>query len=89
MSRPNKSASQTAQAEGELTQALGRLFALTEAYPELKADESFRQLQVELATLEWVTWWNERRLHGAVGDIPPAEYEAIYYRQHPQSKEVA
>lgn len=45
--------------------------------------------QVELATLEWVTWWNERRLHGAVGDIPPAEYEAIYYRQHPQSKEVA
>jgi putative transposase len=45
--------------------------------------------QVELATLEWVTWWNERRLHGAIGDIPPAEHEASYYRQHPQSKEVA
>jgi putative transposase len=45
--------------------------------------------QVELATLEWVTWWNQRRLHGAIGDIPPAEHEAIYYRQHPQSKEVA
>jgi putative transposase len=45
--------------------------------------------QVELATLEWVTWWNQRRLHGALGDIPPAEHEAIYYRQHPQSKEVA
>jgi len=45
--------------------------------------------QVELATLEWVTWWNNRRLHGAIGDIPPAEHEAIYYRQHPQSKEVA
>jgi putative transposase len=45
--------------------------------------------QVELATLEWVTWWNERRLHGAIGDIPPAEHEAIYHRQHPQSKEVA
>ncbi len=45
--------------------------------------------QVELATLEWVSWWNQRRLHGAIGDIPPAEYEAIYYRQHPQSKEVA
>jgi putative transposase len=45
--------------------------------------------QVELATLEWVTWWNQRRLHGAIGDIAPAEYEAIYDRQHPQSKEVA
>ena len=45
--------------------------------------------QVELATLEWVAWWNERRLHGAIGDIPPAEHEAIYYRQHQESKEVA
>jgi putative transposase len=45
--------------------------------------------QVELATLAWVGWWNQRRLHGAIGDIPPAEHEAIYYRQHPQSKEVA
>jgi putative transposase len=45
--------------------------------------------QVELATLEWVTWWNQRRLHGAIGDIPPAEHEASYYRQHQQSKEVA
>jgi putative transposase len=45
--------------------------------------------QVELATLEWVGWWNERRLHGAIGDIPPAEHEAIYYRQHQESKEVA
>jgi putative transposase len=38
--------------------------------------------QVELATLAWVQWWNQRRLHGAIGDIPPAEHEAIYYRQH-------
>ena len=45
--------------------------------------------QVELATLQWVEWWNQRRLHGAIGDIPPAEYEAIYYRQHQESKEVA
>jgi putative transposase len=45
--------------------------------------------QVELATLEWVQWWNQRRLHGAVGDIPPAEYEANYYRQHQEPKEVA
>jgi putative transposase len=45
--------------------------------------------QVELATLEWVQWWNQRRLHGAVGDIPPAEYEANYYRQHQEPKKVA
>ena len=36
--------------------------------------------QVELATAEWVDWWNQRRLHGAVSDIPPAEFEALNYR---------
>jgi putative transposase len=45
--------------------------------------------QVELATLAWVQWWNQRRLHGALDHIPPAEHEANYYREHPQSKEVA
>ncbi len=45
--------------------------------------------QVELATLAWVEWWNQRRLHGALDHIPPAEHEAIYYREHPQSKGVA
>ena len=45
--------------------------------------------QVELATLEWVQWWNQRRLHGAIGHIPPAEHEAIYYREQEGSKEVA
>ena len=44
--------------------------------------------QVELATLEWVGWWNQRRLHGALDHIPPAEHEALYYRQLQQSKEV-
>ena len=36
---------------------------------------------VELATLRWVDWWNHRRLHSACNDVPPAEYEAQYYRQ--------
>ena len=36
--------------------------------------------QVELATAEWVDWWNHRRLHSACGDIPPAEFEAAYAR---------
>ncbi len=40
------------QAEGILGQALGRLFAVAEAYPELQADENFRQLQDELAQTE-------------------------------------
>jgi putative transposase len=38
--------------------------------------------QVELATAEWVDWWNHRRLHGAIGDVPPAEYETLYHQQH-------
>jgi LemA protein len=43
---------ETAQAEGILGAALGRLFAVAEAYPELQADENFRQLQSELAETE-------------------------------------
>jgi LemA protein len=43
---------ETAQAEGELTQALGRLFALTEAYPDLKANANIAQLQEELTSTE-------------------------------------
>ena len=43
---------QTAKAEGELTQALGRLFALTEAYPDLKATGNIGQLQEELTSTE-------------------------------------
>ena len=36
---------------------------------------------VELATLEWVTWFNHHRLLEPLGYIPPAEAEANYYRQ--------
>ena len=43
---------ETAAAEGILGQALGRLFAVAEAYPQLQADENFRQLQSELAETE-------------------------------------
>ena len=34
---------------------------------------------VEYATLEWVDWFNNRRLLSSIGDIPPAEAEAAYY----------
>lgn len=37
--------------------------------------------QVELATAEWVDFWNTRRLHEACGYLPPAEYEAAYHAQ--------
>ena len=36
---------------------------------------------VELATLEWVSWFNHHRLLGPIGYIPPAEAEANYHRQ--------
>ncbi len=36
---------------------------------------------VELATLEWVSWFNNHRLLEPIGYIPPAEAEANYYRQ--------
>ena len=36
---------------------------------------------VELATLEWVAWFNHVRLLEPIGYIPPAEAEANYYRQ--------
>ena len=36
---------------------------------------------VELATLTYVDWFNQRRLHSEIGDIPPAEFEHNYYAQ--------
>lgn len=44
---------------------------------------------VELATLEWVDWFNHRRLLAPIGNIPPAEAEAIYYRQFIESAQAA
>jgi putative transposase len=38
--------------------------------------------QVEIATLNYVDWFNNRRLYEACGDIPPAELEDAYYRQN-------
>ena len=34
---------------------------------------------VELATAHWVEWYNARRLHSAIGHVPPDEHEAAYY----------
>jgi transposase InsO family protein len=34
---------------------------------------------VEFATLEWVDWFNHRRLLEPIGNVPPAEFEDVYY----------
>jgi putative transposase len=44
---------------------------------------------VEYATLEWVDWFNHRRLLEPIGNIPPAEYEKQYYKQMEGSAMVA
>ncbi|WP_424923504.1 IS3 family transposase [Actinomadura bangladeshensis] len=37
---------------------------------------------LELATAEYVDWYNTTRLHGEIGHAPPDEYETLYYRQN-------
>jgi putative transposase len=48
---------------------------------------SFEQL--ELATARWVDWYNKRRLHTAIGMVPPAEYEEQFYLSRPQASHAA
>jgi len=62
--------------------------ALAESFNGLYKTEMIRKRgpwrgldDVEYATLEYVDWFNHRRLHGELGMIPPAEVEAIYYDQ--------
>jgi putative transposase len=42
--------------------------------------------QVEYATLEWIDWFNHRRLLEPIGHIPPAELEAAYPRREDPSR---
>ena len=47
----------------------------------IHARGSWRALDaVEYATLEWVDWFNNRRLLESIGHVPPAEYEQAYHR---------
>lgn len=53
---------------------------------ELLADRVFTtHRSLQLAIVEWVAWYNQQRLHERIGDIPPDEYEQLYYaaRQEP------
>jgi LemA protein len=55
-------------AEGVLTAALGRLFAVAEAYPDLKANQNFLQLQQELGQTENAIGFSRQNYNRAVGD---------------------
>jgi transposase InsO family protein len=68
--------------------------ALAESIIGLYKTEVIRRLgpwknveDVELATLEWVWWFNYHRLFGPIGQVPPAEYEEAYYQSQKESIE--
>ena len=44
---------------------------------------------VEFATLDWVCWYNDKRLLEPIGDIPPAEFEQMYYKNQPSGLDEA
>jgi len=65
----NGSQTERIEGEGELSQALGRLLALSEAYPELKANTQFTQLQQELSQLESEIERSRRYYNGAASQL--------------------
>ena len=65
----NGSPEQQAAADRAVTGALGKLFALAEAYPELKADQNFRALQDELVATEEKLGSSRRFYNGSVRDL--------------------
>ena len=66
---PSDDVAGRAQVEGMLSQALGRLFAVAEAYPDLKANQNFLQLQTTLETLEGEIQMSRRYYNGAARDL--------------------
>jgi len=59
----------TAQADAQMTGLLGRLFAVAEAYPELKANTNFLQLQEQLANIEGELQSSRRYYNATVRDL--------------------
>jgi len=54
----------------------------TDSTKPRSSGEPWRNFEtVEFATLEWVDWFNNKRLLEPIGNIPPAEAEARYYAQ--------
>ncbi|HEU5473302.1 MAG TPA: IS3 family transposase [Actinophytocola sp.] len=64
--------------------------AMTEAFNSLYKAELVRNKgpwrgldDLEIATVEYIDWYNNRRLHGELGHIPPAEHEQLHAMTHP------
>ncbi|NKE10745.1 integrase core domain-containing protein, partial [Kocuria subflava] len=64
--------------------------ALAEAFNSLFKAELVRNLgpwknidDLEIATAEYIDWFNHRRLHGEIGMIPPVELEDVYHHNNP------
>lgn len=64
-----QSVAETAQAENMLTQSLKSLFAVAEAYPDLKANENFKHLQEELVDTEDKIQASRRFYNGSARDL--------------------
>ena len=69
MAQSAQGVNETAQAQGLLGQALGRLFALAESYPDLKANANFAQLQATLGEIEEQIQLARRYYNGAVRNL--------------------
>lgn len=69
LSMPEGDVAGRAAAEGALGQALGKLFALAESYPDLKASENFLGVQASLETLETEIQMARRYYNGAARDL--------------------
>jgi LemA protein len=81
------------QAQSGLTQALGKLMAVSEAYPNLKANENFRDLQVQLEGTENRIAVARRRYIQAVQDfnnlvtVPPTSFtNSLFYHHAPKAQ---
>jgi LemA protein len=68
----NGTPEQRAGAEGALSQALGKLFAVAEAYPDLKASQNFMQFQGELSNTENEIQLSRRYYNGTARDLNTA-----------------
>ena len=66
---PSSDVAGRAAAEGMLSQALGKLFAVAEDYPELRANENFRDLQNSLEEIESEIQMSRRYYNGAARDL--------------------
>jgi LemA protein len=72
MAAGNGTPEQRAQAEGILSQALGKLMAVAEAYPDLKASQNFLQFQGELSNTENEIQMSRRYYNGTARDLNTA-----------------